>query len=271
VLRGGPIVYAHRGASFELPENTLEAFRLALELGADALETDAQLTRDGRVVLSHDATGERMAGVARPIRDATLAEVRTWDVGTCFVPRGRGALDAPGRASKPFRMPTLEEALEAFPGVVFNVDAKERRPAMVPALVRCIRAARAADRVRIASFSAENLRRARALGYEGETGLATLEVARARLLPLALARRLVRGDAAQVPLRAWGVRFDTPRAVERFHALGLRVDFWTVDDPERARALFAMGADGVMTDDPRALCEEAKRGRRSFSSAGDCG
>ena len=58
-----PTVYAHRGASFELPENTLESFRLALDLGADAIETDAHMTRDGRIVLSHDATGERAAGV----------------------------------------------------------------------------------------------------------------------------------------------------------------------------------------------------------------
>ncbi|HSO33672.1 MAG TPA: glycerophosphodiester phosphodiesterase family protein, partial [Labilithrix sp.] len=63
-LRASPMLYAHRGASRELPENTLEAFRLALELGADALETDAHMTRDGRIVLSHDPAGLRMAGVS---------------------------------------------------------------------------------------------------------------------------------------------------------------------------------------------------------------
>ncbi len=236
--RSSPVVYAHRGASLELPENTLEAFRLALELGADAIETDAHLTRDERIVLSHDPSGERMAGVRRRIRDATLAEVRTWNVGA-----GRGT----------FRMPTLEEALEALPDVVLNVDAKA--PGMARALVRCVRGARATDRVRIASFSSRNLRAARALGYEGETGLATAEVARAMLLPLAVAKRVVRGDAAQVPLAAYGMRFDTQRAIDRLHALGLRVDFWTIDDRATAKRLFALGADGVMTNDPRSVCD----------------
>jgi glycerophosphoryl diester phosphodiesterase len=249
VLRGSPIIYAHRGASFELPENTLEAFRLALDLGADALETDAHMTRDGHVVLSHDSHGERMAGIARPIRDATLAEIRGWDVGARFVPRGR---DGRGGSLSAHRMPTLDEALRAFPDVVFNVDAKQERPDMMPALVRCIRDARAVDRVRIASFSARNLRRARSLGWEGGLGLAPIVVARAMLLPRRIA--FVRGDAAQVPLRAYGVRFDTQPAIDRLHAIGLRVDFWTIDDPTKARALFAMGADGVMTDDPRTVC-----------------
>ena len=76
-----PRLYAHRGAAVELPENTLPAFRLALELGADAIETDAHLTRDGHVVLSHDPTGRRMCGISTPIERATLDEVRSWNAG----------------------------------------------------------------------------------------------------------------------------------------------------------------------------------------------
>jgi glycerophosphoryl diester phosphodiesterase len=261
VLRASPILYAHRGAAFELPENTLEAFELALELGADALETDAHMTRDGRVVLSHDPSGERMAGVPRAIRDATLAEVRAWDVSARFVARGvdgRGARGA--RARRPYRVPTLDEALAAFPGVVFNVDAKQRHPDMIPALLRAIRAANAADRVRVASFSAANLSRTRALGYEGETGLAPAEIARLVLPPLAVARRVhVRGQAAQVPTRARGFTFARASVIDRFHQLGVRVDFWTIDDPEDARRLYALGADGIMTDDVRTLASALGR------------
>lgn len=244
-LRTSPTLYAHRGASRELPENTLEAFRLALELGADALETDAHMTRDGRIVLSHDPAGLRMAGVSCNIRDATLAEVRTWNVGaTSTTARSQGLS---------FRMPTLDEALAELPGVVFNVDAKQVSPDMVPELLRCIRAARAEDRVRIASFSTRNLRRVRALGYEGETGLSGPELAAIMLAPSAIARRLCLGEAAQVPRRALGFTFASQRAIDRLHALGLRVDFWTVDDPAEARRLLAMGADGIMTDDVRAV------------------
>jgi len=224
MLRASPIIYAHRGASKELPENTLAAFARALEVGADAIETDAHLTKDGRVVLAHDPDD---------FPRVTLHEAR---------------------AKKP-DLATLDEALERFPDVVFNVDAKQVEPNMVPSLVRTIRAHGATDRVRIASFSSKNLERARVLGYEGETGLSANEVARIMFIP----RRALRwyrpeGHAAQVPRRAYGVRFDTQSAIDRFHELGLRVDFWTIDDPEEARRLFAMGADGVMTDDPRAMC-----------------
>jgi glycerophosphoryl diester phosphodiesterase len=260
VLRASPILYAHRGAAFELPENTLEAFELALELGADALETDAHMTRDGRVVLSHDPSGQRMAGVPCAIRDATLAEVRAWDVSARFVARGRDARGRDTRARRPYRMPTLDEALAAFPGVVFNVDAKQRQPDMIPALLRTIRAANAADRVRIASFSAANLSRTRALGYEGETGLAPSEIARLVLPPLAVVRRVhVPGQAAQVPTRARGFTFARASVIDRLHQLGVRVDFWTIDDPEDARRLYALGADGVMTDDVRTLASALGR------------
>jgi glycerophosphoryl diester phosphodiesterase len=253
-----PIVYAHRGASFELPENTLEAFALAIDLGADAIETDAHMTRDGRIVLSHDATGERMTGVARAIADTTLTEIRSWNVGARFEPKRPGIF----RPGDRFRMPTLEEALEAFPDVVFNVDAKQTRPDMIPALLRAIRSARAEDRVRIASFSTQNLVRARSLGYPGETGLSPNEIARIMFLPRAALRWLrPRGHAAQVPRRAYGVVFASQGAIDRFHAIGLRVDFWTIDDPREAARLFAMGADGVMTDDPRTMCSDPAIGK----------
>lgn len=249
--RASPIVYAHRGASFELPENTLEAFALALELGADGIETDAHMTRDGHVVLSHDPTGRRSSGIAHAIKDMTLAEIRTWDVGATFVPRRPGAFVS----SRAFRMPTLDEALASFPDVVFNVDAKQTSPDMMPALLRAIRAANADERVRIASFSTKNLVRARALGYGGETGLSSAEVARVMLVPRSLLRFLrVSGNAAQVPRRAYGVSFDSQVAIDRLHGLGLRVDFWTIDDRAEVTRLFALGADGVMTDDPRSVC-----------------
>ncbi len=124
---GRPFVVAHRGAQTVEPENTLRAFLLALAQGADALETDLHLTADGHVVASHDATLSRMAGVPVVIRRATLEELRRCDVGWGFVDRDGG---------RPFlgrglRVPTLEELLDAFPGVSWNVDVKQRAPSMV--------------------------------------------------------------------------------------------------------------------------------------------
>lgn len=243
-----PILYAHRGAATELPENTLPAFVRALELGADAIETDAHLTRDGHVVLSHDESGGRMAGVMRAIADCTLQEVQSWDVGARFV-------DARGRARRGFRMPTFAEVLRELPStVVLNVDAKPRSDAMVDALVGLIRRFGAQGRVRIASFHAANLRRVRALGYEGQTGLAQTEVARLVFQPSPLLRRYpLMGQAAQIPLKVGPIRLDTPAFLAKAHGLGLRVDYWTINDPREAERLLRLGADGIMTDDPAAV------------------
>ncbi len=113
------IVYAHRGANTELPENTLEAFRLALDLGVDALETDVHLTRDGEVVVHHDPTGLGTASTRAAIADSTLEDVRRWNLGFGFRnPDGTGLVNAT------YRVPKLSELLEAFPGVRLNIDVK---------------------------------------------------------------------------------------------------------------------------------------------------
>jgi glycerophosphoryl diester phosphodiesterase len=240
-------LYAHRGAAVELPENTIPAFELAVELGADAIETDAHLTRDGQVVLSHDATGERMCGVPRRIEDVTLEELRGWDAGARFV-------DADGRPSqvgKGLRIPTLGEALRALPGVSFNVDAKSQTARMVDRLIEAIDGAGAADRTLVASFHFWTLRRVRRC-YSGRTGLSELEVLRLFCSPETALRWLpVGGAAAQIPYRFHGIDLGQRRLVDKCHRLGLEVHYWTVNDPRTAERLLAIGVDAIMTDDPR--------------------
>jgi glycerophosphoryl diester phosphodiesterase len=217
------ILYAHRGDSAEIAENTIEAFRGALAVGADALEMDVHLTRDGHVVVAHDPTGERTARQRAAIRDLTLAEVKSWDLG--------GGL----------RVPTLAEVVAAFPTARLNVELKPTDPAIVPAAIAAIGAA--SDRTLIVSFHVDSIRLVRKMGYAGRTGLARREVLELLATPRRLWRR--RGDAAQLP-RWLGHRY----VVEKCHAVGLTVDFWTVDDPGEARRLVALGADGIMTNDP---------------------
>ena len=104
-------LYAHRGASGELPENTMAAFGRALDYDIDALESDVHMTRDGHVVISHDPDGARCCGVAREIRASTLAEVQSWDAGWGFTaPDGGRPFVGEGH-----RIPTLEEVLQGFP------------------------------------------------------------------------------------------------------------------------------------------------------------
>jgi len=247
-------IYAHRGASASLPENTLPAFARALEVGADALETDAHLTRDGAVILHHDATAQRMAGVAAAWREVDLATARQWNVGAGFVdPAGRPLRER-------FTITTLAEALAAFPHARFNLDLKAHAPAMVTATLAAIAAARAQDRVTLASFDWQTLRQVRRAGFAGETALALPEVALAKLLPRALLRRtgpLAQAVplplAAQIPRHSGGLPIATPGFISKCHDLGMRVDIWTVNEAREAAALFALGVDGIMTDAPETL------------------
>ncbi len=231
-------LYAHRGAAAELPENTLPAFRRALERGATAIETDCHVTQDGHVVLSHDPIVAQESGVSCRIDESTLEQVRTWNV-------AQGHLGS-------FTIPTLEEALEHVPGVPFNVDCKPPTRAAATALVRVVREMGAQDRVLIASFRTRTLRYVRQLGYEGKTGLGQSEIVGLVVMPDAFLRVVpVHGNAAQVPTRAFGVRLDTRGFVDKCHARGLVVHYWTIDDPREARRLVDLGADGIMTNDPR--------------------
>jgi len=233
-------LYGHRGASARFPENTLPAFAAALEEGANALELDVHRTADGRFVVAHDPDGSRLAGVSDHIRSITLDQVKRWSL----------ADDASLHSVDDISVPTLEETLEAFPGVPMSVDLKPDDPGAVPSLVELIARHGDAGRVTLASFSPRVVRTIRRLGYPGPTALSTTEVAAVRFLPAAAARRLVSGDAAAVPVRHGPVRLDRTRFIARCRALGLRVDYWVINDPEEARRLLAAGATGIVTDDP---------------------
>ena len=208
----------------------MRAFRRALELGADALETDVHVTHDGVIVVSHDPDGARIFGEPARIADSSWAEVRAWGI------------------------PSLEEVVTTFSGVPINVDLKIDAAAQAVALLRKLGAE---DQVTLASFQSSTLRKVRALGYRGPTGLGRSEVARLLSLPAAAQRGPLAppGRAAQLPLS-----LAKPWIIRRCHALGLRVDYWTVNEPALATSLVALGADGIMTDDPATIVPALRRG-----------
>lgn len=241
-------LYAHRGASAERPENTMPAFERALEVGVDAIETDVHLTRDGHLIVSHDDTATRMTGARLAWADITLADARRLDAGWGFVARD---------GSRPFAgkgvtIPTFEEVLVAFPTAHVNVDLKE--PAGIAPMLDIVRTHRAEDRVTIASFQTSTAVALRRKGYAGETALSQGEVATLLGLPAVLWRQLpFTGMAVQVPTKHGPLHFDRPAFIAKCHAIGLRVDFWVIDEPSEARRLLDLGADGIMTNDPAAI------------------
>lgn len=245
-------LYGHRGASARRPENTLAAFHQAVEDGATALEIDVHRTADDHLVVAHDPDGRRLAGTSAKIRDLQLVEVKRWRLA-----------DRRDGGEARHTVPTLDELLGEFPATPVSLDIKPDDPRAVLAALRIVAARGAEQRVTIGSFHDRLVRLVRRLGYAGATALTRREVAAARLLPLALSRRLVRGDAAMIPRRGWGIRLDGRAFVARCRRLGLRVDYWVVNEPAAARALLAAGATGLITDDPRAVAPVVAEIRRS--------
>ena len=240
------LVYAHRGAAIELPENTLPSFRRAIELGADALETDVHLTRDGEIVAVHDPDGRRIAGVDRRVAETSLREVQAWDAGFAFVDTN-GARPFLGKG---YRIPTLDQLLSELPEVTLNVDLKDEQPALVDRFIEVVRGHRAEERVIGASFQQATLERLRACGYRGQTSLARREFLHCWLVPAWLRRGGPPGNRAQIPTHVGPFSIATRRTVDKLHTLGLGVDYWTVNDPDMVPRLLEIGADGIMPDDP---------------------
>ncbi len=241
-------LYAHRGASAERPENTMPAFERAMEIGVDALEMDVHLTRDGELIVAHDDDAARTTGARVAWGDLDLADALTLDAGWGFV-----AADG----TRPFAgqgicVPTFEEVVDAFPDTRINVDIKGL--GAVTAMLDLVQRKRAEDRVTLASFHFRSLVQIRRKGYTGDTGLSISEVASLLGLPALLWRQLpFTGDAVQVPIKQGRIHFDRPTFIAKCHSLGLRVDFWTIDEPSEAARLLELGADGIMTNDPKTI------------------
>lgn len=243
-------LYAHRGAAAEEPENTLPSFQRAASYGVHGLEMDVHMTKDGVVVVAHDTDGQRMCRESRAIKHTSYADLKAWDAGWGFV-------DLSGNrpfADKGYRIPQFADVLDHFPDLLINVDLKQKAPSMVSAVLEIVRDAHAQERVILASFSQATLLHLRYRGYEGITAMGAAEVAGAIYAPSFIVRRLpYRGLAAQIPTRVGKRLLATPKNIARIQKVGARVDFWTINDPEEAQRLLAMGADGIMTDDPKAL------------------
>ncbi len=236
-----PLLLAHRGACVERPENTAEAFRLALERGADGVELDVRLCASGEPVVVHDADLSRIAGQPVRIARAPWSVLRGLDVGSWFHPRFSGA-----------RLLTLPEALEVLgPTAIVNVELKgDGEPSLAEIVARSLAGAPAPERFLVSSFQPLLLARFRARlsgcprGRRPSIGL-LFESEKAPAVGWALAGRAL-GAASLHPAR----ELCRGRRVRRWTRAGFAVVPWTVDDPAAALALWEAGARGFITNRP---------------------
>jgi glycerophosphoryl diester phosphodiesterase len=242
---GRPQVIAHRGGSALRPENTFAAFDHGLSLGADGLELDVHLSRDGVVVVHHDATLDRTTNGSGPIATYAASELARLDAGYHF---GAPRFEFRGQAGG---IPTLADVLRRYRGIPIIVELKVNEAVMAARTIDDIRAAGALDRVALGSFGTRVLRAARQYEPHLVTGSSKEETR------LALYRSWVRWpvrhpayDAFQVPEVAGTTRVVSPRFVQYAHESGVAVQVWTVDRVDDMRRLIAWGVDGIITDRP---------------------
>jgi glycerophosphoryl diester phosphodiesterase len=231
---------AHRGASYDAPENTLPAFRLALQMQADGVELDAQLSKDGEVVIIHDFTLDKTTNGHGPVRHKTLAELKNLNAGRHF---SADFTDVP--------IPTLAELFtEIGPALLYNIELKTTSftdQGLEAEVIRLIEDHNLQHRVMVSSFNPFALGRAYRINPKIKRGLLwspTLPF----YLRWQLFRWLARPDMVHPQWQAV-----TPTLIEKEHKRGLPVNVWTCNEPTDMANLIQMGVDSIMTDRPDIL------------------
>lgn len=237
-----PLIIAHRGYRARFPENTLAAFRGALEIGAPMIELDATLTRDRQVVVIHDETVDRTTDGRGRVADFTLAQLKSLDAGAWYHPRFSGE-----------RIPTLAEVLDLVgESAAVNIEIKpeayeshEPGDAVEFQVMALIRSRKAMARILISSFEPRVLIRMSKVEFPPALGVLTEDPTDTKIVEL----------CRQVNAFSWnpdhrGLTFE---AVARMHRAGVRVFPYTVNSRRKMDALLDMGVDGLFTDDPSLL------------------
>lgn len=244
---GNRLVIAHRGNAAHAPENTLESFDQAVALGADALELDVRVSRDGVPVVMHDPTLLRTAGRRDAVAALTAAELASVDTGATFTRDGGATFPYRGRG---LTVPKLVDVLARFPKTPLLIEVKV--PEAAAPLERALIASAAAGRTVAASLrhDAVALLRGRTLA----TGASARDVI--RLLPSALTGRGPSRLAYQtlcIPLWYYGIPLPVTRLARAGRRAGVVTHVWTIDDPRIAKKLWSAGIQGIVTNDPAVM------------------
>lgn len=238
------LIVAHRGASARAPENTMEAFRLGLADGADAIELDVHLTSDGQLAVIHDDTLDRTTDRGGPVVELTMDDIRAADAGARFRRTGD---DEPSFAGQGLRVPALPEVLDWLPdsaGLVIEIKARAAADAVVKAVAD--HPARADGRLSAISFDEASIDRVRELDPGLRTGYL---LAPGQDFDLAIAWAAGRGHGAVHPWERDLGDDPMPRLAQA-KTLGLEMGCYVVNEPDRMRLLAGTGLWGFVTDVP---------------------
>lgn len=246
-----PLVIAHQGGDGLWPGDTLYAYEHAVQIGADVLEMDAHLTKDGQIVLMHDEKVDRTTDGTGLIEDMTLDQLKKLDAayqwsadGKSFPYRGQG-----------IQVPTLAELFQQFPRLRYVIEIKLTENPIDAPLCDLIRKNKMQDKVVIASFHDEAMQRFRKTCPEVATSAARGEVTKFVLLGKVFLSGLIAPQYQSIqppydPAESMNIPIMTERFIKQAHAKHLAVEPWTVDDPKLMKQYITWGVDGIMTDRP---------------------
>ena len=252
-----PLVIAHQGGDGVWPGDTMFAFEKAVKIGADVLEMDAHITKDGQIVLMHDEKVDRTTDGTGLIEDLTLDQLKQLDAaykwsndgGNTFPYRGQG-----------IQVPTLDELFQKFPQMRYVIEIKLTQNPIDKPLCELIRKYNMQDKVVVASFHDGAMQNFRAACPEVATSASRGEVTKFVLLGKIFLSGLVTPQYESIqppydPAESKNIPIMTRRFIREAHAKNLAVEPWTVDDPELMKQYIEWGVDGIMTDRPDLMVE----------------
>lgn len=253
-------VIAHRGDSKYFPENSLLAFKSAIELNVDVIETDVHISSDGVIFVWHDDNTEQLNGDTDSITTKSWDELKNLDLGYIYIDNdGKRPFSNKGVTLTPF-----SDVLKAFPDTRFNVDLKDKSRDLVEGFCKILEDTNSFDRVIVASFHTENLKYIRTLSDRVVTSFGESEVKKwvilSKLGLLRLVSKFFRDipPVIQVPVSSGSLRIVTKRFLKTLHRRGVKLQVWTINERHEMESLYKLGVDGIMTDDPRLLIEVNK-------------
>ncbi|MGO1652341.1 glycerophosphodiester phosphodiesterase [Senegalia sp. (in: firmicutes)] len=239
-----PIIYAHRGAKGYRPENTMAAFKLAMEMGADGIETDIHLSKDGYLVLIHDEKIDRTTTKKGYIKDMTLDQIKLLDAGSKFSEEFAGE-----------EIPTLEELiiLTKNTNIILNIEIKNNKmnyPRIEEKLVELIKKYKIEERVIISSFNHNTIYKIKELDENLKTGIL---YSRNIKRPIRFAKN-IRANA----LHPKHKRVDFKLMIKA-KLMGLEINTFTINNTKQMNKMFKYRVDGIITDYPDKAIEFRKR------------
>lgn len=235
------ILYAHRGSSVLAPENTIQAFELAKTYGADVMEIDVRLSRDGQVIVIHDERVDRTCNGHGRVRDLQLSDLKQLNAGYHFTD-----LDGASWRNRGIKLSTLTELFEQFPDTPINIDIKDQLPEAANAVASVIEQC---DRIlssNVGSFHFSTLTQFRRRLPEVTTAAGQSEVAK-----LYFQRGLYKQlpfEYLQIPTSYIGLPLATPRFIQHAKKRNIKIVYWTINELKKMQLLINLGASGFVTD-----------------------